>query len=146
MRYSDGLCKLCNSGDPENIEHLLMVCRGNMILWKLMETVIQMSFSNIYMTDSNSILLGFWKVENSTDPTDLLIMNALIGICRYHIWKIRNCIKYGNENINMSQSIKRLKIDLESHLKILLLSLNICPTVKDKLGTVHNSLKQVFPF
>ena len=143
MKYSDGLCRLCKTGEVENMDHLMMGCSYNLVIWKLLETVIHMSFGYFYKIDLFEIMLGFLSAEDVQSPSDILIINVLIGICRYHIWKKRNCIRYGAENISFNQSVKSLKIDLETHFQTLLFSDGTCQTTKKKLENTLLNLKQV---
>ena len=83
-----GWCKICNVGVIENTEHLLITCRDNMVLWKLIEQVIHRVFGYFYRIDSIAIILGFWSARISQNPSELSIINVLMGICRYHIWNL----------------------------------------------------------
>ena len=89
------------------------------MLWQFLENIIQTNLGCDYKIDPKNAILGFWSFNNSEKPNDMLIINSLLGICSYHIWKIRNCIKHGEENITFSLSVKRLKIDIAYHLTIL---------------------------
>ena len=40
INCSDGICKICNTGEIEDIDHLLIKCNTNMSLWKIIEKVI----------------------------------------------------------------------------------------------------------
>ena len=89
-------------------------------------------------------MLGFWNIDNTQNHNDALLVNALLSIGRYHIWKIRNCIKYGEENISPFQSTKRLKADLESHLQILVLSKDTSYEIKEKVSSIMDVIRRVF--
>ena len=143
MKYSNGQCKLCNTGETENIDHLMMGCRHNKIIWELLERIIQMVFGRFYKIDLVATIFGFWSVNDTQSPSDIEIINVLMGICRYHIWKIRNCIKYENEKISITQSVSRLKIELNLHLQTLLFSHSTCQIIKEKLEIVQIYMKDV---
>ena len=133
MKHSDGRCKICNSGAEENLEHLLIDCRQNAAIWERLSIVIQNSFEYQHMIDLPAIMLGIWKIDYLQDPNNLLIINTFLGICRFRIWKVRNCIKYGNDNISSAQCLRLLKVDLKTHFETLLLSNNTNNNVKEQL-------------
>ena len=97
-----------------------------------------------YRIDSIAIMLGFWSDRISQNPSDLAIINVLMGICRYHIWKKRCCIKYGKEIINHSHSVNRLKFDIKTHLQALLLGSIACQKTKEILKSIRTNLNLVF--
>ena len=82
-------------------------------------------------------MLGFGSVTATHSLIDVKIINVIMGICRYHIWKMRNNIKYGNaEDTGFTKSVKILKISLESHFQVLILSSNTDENIKAKLKNV----------
>ena len=124
MKYSDGLCKICKTGQYEDIKHLLYGCNEIKETWKLIEEIIQNSFGHPIKINYNESISGFWNTNAIHTKIQLCLINVLLGICRYHIWKIRNSIKYGNENINFIQRRRILKFDLKTHIHILISSVN----------------------
>ena len=125
------------------MEHLLIGCRHNMLLWKILEKVFSRVFSYFRRLDSKEIILGFWDSGNTQNPYDTLMINMLLGICRYNIWKTRCCIKYGNEIISESHSKNRLKLDIEVHLQVLLLGSVASQQTKETLKSIQANLNQV---
>ena len=139
MKYSDGLCKLCNAGIIENLEHLFIECKYNARIWSLMEGIIQALIDESYKIDNIAVMIGIWTSQNVQSQVDIKIANVLLGICRYHIWKMRNNIKYGNaDDVGFIKSVTILKHDLESHLLVLLLSNSTKEEVKEKVRHVLN--------
>ena len=137
MRYSDGLCKSCTAGNIENLEHLLIGCKYNKLIWKQIENIVKELLGETYKIDTLEIMLGFWSVTATHSLIDVKINNVIMGICRYHIWKMRNNIKYGNaEDTGFTKSVKILKISLESHFQVLILSSNTDENIKAKLKNV----------
>ena len=131
MKYSDGKCKLCDNKTLESIDHLLIECRYNSHIWDLMGRVISHILDDRYKIDSMAIILGVFKVQDMQSHINLNIINVLLGICRYHLWKIRNNMKYGNQvDVGYNQSIKMLKYDLQYHIRILISSDNTEKEVK----------------
>ena len=116
MKYSDGRCKICPTGDIESMDHLMTGCKYGQVLWNKLESIIQACFGPSYKLDLITIMLGLWNIDANRNELDITIINALLSMCRYHIWKVRCCIKYGHENIPQIQSVKRFQIDSKSHL------------------------------
>lgn len=141
MHFSDGCCKICANGLIEDLDHLLMECSSVAPIWNLIESIIYSVFGTSYVIDLTAITLGFWGRNGTHNMSDTTIVNVLMSIARYHIWKVRNCIKYGNENISVFQSIKRVKIDLDVHLKTLNASRSTCLSLKGKIESVLAILK-----
>ena len=141
MNYSDGICKICNTGIIKNLEHLLIGCRQNIEFWKLLEKIIKKHFGYNYSTDMKLAMFGVLNFKALSNPNDLLIVNTLLGINRYHIWKVRNCTKYGEENINIYQSLRRLKNEIECHLQVLLFGSKTSSDVKEKIKSIILNLK-----
>ena len=67
----------------------------------------------------------------------------IYGIIRFHIWKIRNRIKYDGETITTPQSIRILKWELLNHLELLELDkkidINLIPILKDLIIRLRNT-------
>ena len=143
MNYSDGICKICNTGEIEDIGHLLIKCNTITSLWKIIEKVILDSFGHIVEVNLKEVISGYWNQNNTHSPIEVDLINVQLGICKYHIWKIRNSIKYGNEEITYFQRLKVLKFDLETHLHILLSSVNISRDIKHNVQKVLNQVKKI---
>ena len=141
MKYSDGICKMCTTGEIENIDHLLFECTGNKNIWNLMENIFRSTFGRIFLISLKMAISGYWNPDQSHSRIEVSLINALLGICRYHIWKIRNSVKYGNDQISYIQRLKFLKFDMESHLNILLLSVNMCKKSKETLTTILGQIR-----
>ena len=143
MKYSDGTCKMCSTQCTEDILHLLFACGKNKTIWKIIDKIILESFGCVINININEAISGYWNPGNVHSPIDVSLINVLLGICRYHIWKIRNSIKYGNEKINFVQRVKILKFDLKTHVHILLASVNVSKDIKDKLKLVLEQVMKV---
>ena len=139
MRFSDGYCKLCRVGAIEDMEHLLIDCRYNKLIWKTIEDIIKEVINQSFKIDIRTIMLGF--VDTSYPQNDVLIINMLLSICRYHVWKMRNNIKYGNEDdIGFVKCKNILKYDLLSHLKLIIHSSQMDIGVNEKLKAVSTAV------
>ena len=82
---------VCTSGELENAEHLIYKCHNSAQIWKRVENLISYVEQNRLTISSQHALTGFWQ-EEARD--ELLLKNVVISITRYHLWKIRNSIKY----------------------------------------------------
>ena len=143
MRYSDGSCKSCTSGSIENMEHLLIHCKYNLHIWRRIENIVKVFLDETYTLDTLEVMLGYWNISENHFSTDIKIVNVIMGICRYHIWKMRNNIKYGNaEDIGYTRSVMFLKLSIESHFQLLTLSSTIKENIKDKLTKVLNIMRR----
>ena len=143
MKYSDGMCKICSSGEIENLEHLLIGCKYNMLIWNQLEKIIKKCLIETYHIDIIGIMLGVWSVNDAHSLIEVKLINVLLGICRFHIWKMRNNIKYGEEDdIGFIRCIKILKSNIESHLQVLILSSNTDHEIKEKVKDVLSNVKQ----
>ena len=84
MKFSDGIGKLCHTGD-ENRDHLIYKCDKVEIFWSYVLFIIR----NCVVPDY--IMMDFHKVANmSTDVKEKELVNMLLTICRWTIWKRRN--------------------------------------------------------
>lgn len=117
MRFSDCICKLCTT-ESENLEHLLVYCKEVVDVWKEMETVLK------YIDDTINIdlylkLCGFFENGIYGD-----LINMIISVTRWILWKRRNRFKYENEYLNASKTTKDAKVELGNHVRTLLLCKN----------------------
>ena len=84
MTFSDGLCKLCHAG-PENLDHLIYKCDKVWIFWINELAIIR----NCVVLDY--IMMDFPKVAYmSTHMKEREIINVMLTICRWSIWKGRD--------------------------------------------------------
>ena len=114
MKYSNGKCVSCKVNN-ENLEHLLFSCCNVTPIWSYAKQIIDSTWPGISITRIEA-LSGTWRDGISNEN---LILNMIYGIIRFHIWKIRNRIKYDRETISVSQSICILKWELLNHLELL---------------------------
>ena len=145
MKYSDGICKLCNTGVVENLEHLLINCRYNLQLWKRVEIITNNMFEEKHKIDDKVVILGFLVDKDTKNWVNFEIANMLLSICRYHIWKMRNNVKYGEkDDVGYTLSAKFLRYDIESHIQVLSLSGSTNDDVKHILSKVMSLLGTYF--
>ena len=143
MKLSDGICKICNDQVSEDINHLLLECNGSKNLWNILEEVIMNSFNFVINIQFKEVISGYWNPNNFHSTSETNLINVLLSICRYHIWKIRNCIKYGNETVSFVQSVKRLKFDLINHANLLLSSSSTSLDLHQKVSCILDQVNSV---
>ena len=137
--FSDGRCKICQLGIIENVDHVLYFCETSRRIWHGVQVLIN-NFSNKNIVVDNIIATsGLWQEGISNE---VLLLNSLLSIVRFHLWCIRCKIRHGGENIDFNQSIRLLKTSIHNHMDNLLSSQsndrdflvmvqNLCDLVKD---------------
>ena len=114
MKFSNGKCANCKLHN-ENLEHLLFSCCNVSPIWSFAKRILDKTWPGVSITKIEAIS-GSW-IDGASDEN--LILNMVYGIIRFHIWKIRNRIKYDKEEVSISKSIGILKWELLRHLEIL---------------------------
>ena len=115
--YSDGKCDVCRNGDISNGEHLIFKCQNSYQIWKKIEVLMSYVNQKRVTIEMQQALTGFWQ-EGIGDET--LLNNMVISITRYHLWKVRNSIKYDNKSIDLIGSSRILKSSLINHVDTLI--------------------------
>ena len=118
--FSDGKCKICHpSGFDENLDHVLYFCQNSRRIWHGIQILLN-KFSNRNIVVDNIIATtGFWQDGISND---ILLINVICSIVRFHLWKVRCKIRHGEEDIDFNRSIRLLMISLHNHMDNLLSS------------------------
>ena len=116
MKYSDGKCLVCKSNMDENLEHLLFFCENSRQIWTRVQHLLRNVFGDKISITSLEATTGYWQTEINNDT---LIMNLINSITRFHLWKVRNRVKYENERIQFSGNIRVLKYSLLQHISLL---------------------------
>ena len=86
-KISTGCCCVCKNGD-ENLEHLYF-CNGITLVWNEIEMIMR-SVSNVEIK-LDHVLVGYVQDEQNN-----FIINVLLSISRWEIWKRRNHIRYND--------------------------------------------------
>ena len=136
MKYSTGKCVNCKI-HTENLEHLLYSCSNVKHIWHFTSKILKDIWPHVGIGNIEAIS-GLW---NSGVSNEILIINTIIGIVRFHIWKIRNRIKYGQEVIPSIKSLIILKCELLQHLEMLKSSKKCNPEVRSLLEGVIGKIK-----
>ena len=111
--FSDGKCLMCNSDTEENLEHLLFYCSNSRRIWKAIQSLISKFTGKTIIINNIIATTGFWQTEVNEE---ILILNMICSITRFHIWKVRCKVKYGKEVIDFHANIRILRCDLQNHL------------------------------
>ena len=119
MNISPSTCNICDNS-TEDIEHLIYNCENSKQIWRKVSRILdELLPGELHMNKMNSIL-GIWQdANNDYNRKTLLFINTIFSIVRFHIWKVRCSIKYGNEIIPLQRSLCLLKYSLSSHLYLL---------------------------
>ena len=137
MKFSKGICTNCKIHN-ENLEHLLFSCCNVSPIWSYAKKILDSTWQGLYITKIEAIS-GSWRNGSSNKN---LILNMIFGIIRFHIWKIRNRIKFDNEEISTSQSITILKFELLRHLELLSSNKNRDKDLRPILNGLIDRLRQ----
>ena len=119
MNLSSDVCDVCNSG-IEDLEHLIFLCDHSKYIWSLINNILNSSLEEQIQLNTIHSLLGIRQdALYNFDHKILKFINMILGVTRYHIWKIRCSVKYGNEPMSLQKSKHQLKYSLSSHLFLL---------------------------
>ena len=134
--YSDGKCVVCKSGENENVEHVLYDCSFIGQIWHLTESLAKCIIPNFTLDKENAIT-GFRPA--GIDKKALLV-NVVLSITRFHIWKIRNRIKYNKEEVSYGKSYLILKWNLKQHFFLLKSGQNFDQSLIQTIEYMENEL------
>ena len=113
MKLSDGMCKICQN-NQEDFEHLLILCTGLNLVWDASTCLIRLILPNFILTKDIQ-LFGI----HSQDEISNTIINTIVCITRWQIWKRRCMKKFSNKNIPIQNCISQIKSTILEHLQIL---------------------------
>jgi hypothetical protein len=136
MKFSDGKCKLCD--DSEIVRHLLYDCKDLKVIWKKINAIICKTVDcNI---DINDRIAQIGLFGNNT--SNLQIINMLISITRWVIWKRINLCIFEDKRISITELTYWILNNIRNQVKILLLSkrVKINVTFKTALYVLENEL------
>ena len=113
MRLSDGVCKMCLAHE-EDLEHMLIGCQGLNVIWARIIPLIKIALPNILVT-IDIFHFGLMS-ENKLMNT---IVNTVLSIARWNIWKRRCTYKYDDKLISIESCLSIILKDIAQHLDIL---------------------------
>ncbi len=97
----------------KNLEHLLIHCSGLGQFWSKIENVIGCIIPSFHFCDFY-ILVGYFVDDRLND-----IVNVVIPICRWCIWRRRHNFKYENDTMSESEFFQWLKSELKQHFALI---------------------------
>ena len=122
MKFSNGFCKICKIDEIENLEHLIYNCNNSKCIWRNIEDIIFQWRRERSQLGVKESIAGLWDLHTDKISDNILLINTLLSITRYHIWKIRCSVKYGDEDTNYTKSTRILKHSLVQHMTLLMSS------------------------
>ena len=137
MKLGISKCLSCRASD-ENLEHIIYECNDGRIVWPIIEEILRKTFDNHVSMSKTVVLTGLFDVDISDK---LLIMNVVLCITRFHLWKIRNKIRYDFESVPTGKNIRILKWSLLNHISLLKKSHD---KSSDVFETLEREIEQVF--
>ena len=132
MKFSDGKCKVCRKGIIENLEHLIYDCYIAKNMWQHLQAIAKSWTKNMsFELNKLEAISGYWEEDLNYD---VLILNTLLSLGRYYMWKMRCKTQYDNLIINSFAEISiGLKFYILDHLQTLLVSRNVAVRDKEKI-------------
>ena len=113
MKLSNGLCKICQLVE-EDFEHMISKCQGLNEIWEKIRNVLAITFPNIVL--NNKVIFFGWTSDNNYNNT---VVNTVVSIARWEIWKRRCKKRYDDKLITISSCQKRIHSGIREHLSIL---------------------------
>ena len=138
MKLSDGICKICNN-EIENLEHLLFKCTDLAKIWGVLTELIIESINSNFRIIPFYVQAGYFEEHEGAE-----IINALLTICRWGIWKRRNMNKYEQQLININQCIQSIKSDIRTHMDVMVRSNIIKSDTKEMAMKVKEATKNIY--
>ena len=99
MNRSNGLCKLCLT-HTETLCHLLSECKIAYSVWRNVEKLLKHLTG--YSLDLNKYNIIFGVNE---DKTYDIMYNFIVYNTKWCLWKNRNNVRYGKENIKNADTV-----------------------------------------
>ena len=97
MNRSNGICKLCNE-EEESTLHLLYYCKCINGVWVGIENYLADIIHFYLLIDPYVVLVGPNIGQNEVGKNKMNVINTLIHVTKWEIWKNRNNVKFGNKN------------------------------------------------
>ena len=116
MKLGTSKCSTCNLTD-ENFEHIIYECNNSKYIWPLIEKVLRETFDDNAISVCKPVVLTGFFDDSTSDK--LFMINVVMSITRFHLWKIRNKIRYDFESIPIYKNITILKWSLLNHITLL---------------------------
>ena len=116
MGYSNGLCVVC--GDVmENTQHLLVDCRYVTHVWKTIENKMLKFEPNCFSFSTFNKIVGILRKGESFE-----VVNMILGIVRWEIWKSRCRTMYENDKMKHDNILNHVLYSIKCHINTLIKS------------------------
>ena len=132
MNFSDGMCKLCMEFN-ENVEHIIIDCQHVKGIWQNIETLISVILESDTELTRFNIMAGYL-----IDGFNYGIVNMMLSVARWLIWKRRCIFKYDGKYINIIGLEKWIQQEISEHINVLMLS--SCVKNKELLEFMKHNL------
>ena len=122
---SKGMCIICKDQNNEsnnvleNLDHLLFYCPNSKRIWRSIQELLSRFSNRAIVVDNVIATTGLWQDGVNTE---YLLMNTICSITRFHIWKVRCKIRYGEEIVDFNSNAGLLVSGLRNHMNNLLSS------------------------
>jgi hypothetical protein len=116
MGKSNGQCHICKN-EIESLMHLFYRCHKiKHVLDELKHIFNSIFENNIVLVEENLIIV----VYEGEITEDILLMNLVICIFKWVIWKTKNYIKYNKSIYREAIAITNLKNELRSNIQMMI--------------------------
>ncbi len=113
MKFSNGCCKLCVQHE-ENLDHLLIDCNQTKEIWQSIQHIITKAELGVKVS-KYVIIVGVLSLSLNSQ-----LVNMILSICRFTVWKRRNQMKFEGKFIDLICLKKWILCELKSHISALL--------------------------
>ena len=113
MRLSDGVCKICRTSE-EDLEHMMIGCENLNIIWARILPLIRLTLPGTIVT-----LDIFYFGLMTEDRTINTLVNTMLGITRWNIWKRRCTYRYDNKLKPVQCCLSTILKEILQHFNIL---------------------------
>jgi hypothetical protein len=114
MKFSDGKCRLCKTHN-ENVEHILIDCKCVSEIWFNIEKLLAKVLKKTVILTRFQMIVGFFNKE-----VIFVIIDLILSIVRWLIWKRRCLQRYENEYMSTFVLNEWIRQELKQHLQVLL--------------------------
>ena len=135
LKLSNGICMCCDGNTIEDIFHLFVECSLYTPVWQYVKRLIFKFTKNSNDITEFHQILGIQKYT-----AEYLLVNMILGVTRWIIWKSRCRIKYNKDSIVSADITRDLKRSLRIHVDTLRNG-RVNFTLKPLLCTLNNCLE-----
>ena len=116
MGKSNSQCHFCKN-EIESLMHLFYRCHKIKHVLDELKHIFNSIFGNNIVLVKENLIVGVYEGEITEN---LLLMNLVICILKWVIWKTRNYIKYNKSTYREAIDITNLKNELRSNIQMMI--------------------------